>query len=173
VYRLVRIDKRVPDGSIWQARRSYLLSPIDGWTRVYGPAGTRWSNPLGGWTTRFDGISIFHPARLFTASCSGPAEDKRFYIDIAHRVRVTDDLVEFTDLFLDVMIDSRGAVTEKDESQLAVLQRELQTLALTARDEVRRLIEERSPLFDSASPFYSVPPDAVTLEASVDPLPID
>ena len=173
MYPLVRIDKRIPDGSIWQARRSYLLPPVNGWTRVFAPRGTRWSNPLGGWTTKSEGVSIFHPDRLFTASCSGPARDKRFYIDIAHRVRVSDDLVEFTDLFLDVMIDGRGTVTEKDEYQLVILVPEMQKLARSGRDEVRRLIDARDGLFDSGSAFYAVPQDALTLEAPTETLAID
>ena len=66
MYPLIRIDKRIPDGSIWQSRRAYLLPSIGGWTRTYGPQGTRWSNRLGGWTTKFEGISLFHPDRPFT-----------------------------------------------------------------------------------------------------------
>ena len=51
MYPIVRVVKRIPDGSIWQARRSYLLPSRDGWARVYAPMGTEWSNALGGWPT--------------------------------------------------------------------------------------------------------------------------
>jgi hypothetical protein len=172
MYPLIRIDKRVPDGSIWQARRAYLLPEVDGWTRAYGPAGTRWSNPLGGWTTQYPGVSIFHPDRPFTISCSGPDDDKRFYIDIAHRVRADAQLVEFVDLFLDVMIDARRIVSEKDEHQLAALSREMQDFARAARDEVRRLIAQDDPLFHPRSAYYAVPADAIALPPDRDALAI-
>ena len=133
MYPLIRVDKRIPDGSIWQARRAYLLPAVAGWTRVFGPTGTRWSNPLGGWTTEHAGMSLFHQERPFTISCHGPDDAKRFYIDVAHRVRIEPDLVEFVDLFLDVMIDPDRAVSEKDEHQLVALPRDLQAFARRAR----------------------------------------
>jgi hypothetical protein len=170
MYPLIRIDKRIPDGSIWQARLGYRLDPVGGWTRVLGPTGTRWSNPLGGWTTQHEGLSLFHPERPFTISCHGPAGAKRFYIDIAHRVRITPDLIEFVDLFLDVMIDGGRIVSEKDEHQLSVLPPELQAFARTARDEVRGLIASRDALFDAGSSYYRVPADAVMLPAPTEPI---
>jgi predicted RNA-binding protein associated with RNAse of E/G family len=170
MYRLIRVNKRIPDGSIWQARRSYLAPPVHGWTRVYGPSGTRWSNPLGGWTTQHDGLSIFHPDRPFTISCHGPADQKRFYIDVAHRVRVEPTLVEFFDLYLDVMIDPSGSVSEKDEHQLVFLPATLRDFARASRDEVRRLIASGDPLFDPRSAFYAVPADAAALQAMTEDL---
>jgi len=170
MYPLIRIDKRIPDGSIWQARRSYLLPSIDGWSRVFGPAGTRWSNPLGGWTTEYDGVSIFHPARAFTVSCSGPAGDKRFYIDVAHRVRIGRDLIEFVDLFLDVMIDADGVVTEKDEHQLVFLPEKMRAFTRTARDEVRGLIAARDELFDPQGRYLALPDDVAVLPAATEAL---
>lgn len=170
---LIRIDKRLPDGSIWQARRSYRLPARDGWTPVFGPTGTRWSNRLGGWTTQHEGISLFHPDRAFTISCHGPDGAKRFYVDIADRVRVERELIAFVDLFLDVMIDPAGQVSEKDEHQLAVLPRELQEFARASRDAVRRLIADRDPLFDRDSPHYVVPEDARALPPPTEPLDLD
>jgi hypothetical protein len=172
MYPLIRIDKRIPDGSIWQARREYRLPPRDGWTRVYSPAGTEWTNPLGGWKTQIPGVSLFHAEQPFTISCHGPEQGKRFYIDIAYRVRIEDELIEFTDLFLDVMIDAQRAVTEKDEHQLAVLTPEMQQFARASRDEVRRRISSGDPLFDAASAYYVVPPDALTLPAPLGSLAI-
>ena len=173
MYPLIRIDKRIPDGSIWQARRSYRLPPRDGWTPVYGPMGTRWSNSLGGWATQHEGVSLFHPDRPFTISCHGPDDAKRFYIDVAHRVRVEPARIEFVDLFLDVMIDAEGNATEKDEHQLAVLPRDLQTFARTSRDTVRGLIADHDPLFDARSPYYVVPEDARVLAPAEEPLDLD
>ena len=170
---LIRIDKRIPDGSIWQARRAYRLEDRDGWTRMFAPSGTRWSNPLGGWTAQHDGMSLFHRDRPFTISCSGPAHDKRFYIDIAHRVRVEPQPIEFVDLFLDVMIDAEGAVSEKDEHQLRFLPRELAQFARSARDEVRRLILNRDSLFDPRSAYYVIPEDARALPPATEPLDLD
>jgi hypothetical protein len=173
MYPLVRIDKHLPDGSIWQSRRSYLLPDVEGWTRVYGPAGTRWSNPLGGWTTDFPGVSIFNPGRAFTISCSGPATDLRFYIDVAHRVRVDRELIVFVDLYLDILIDAAGAVTEKDEQQLSALPADLQRFARSARDEVQKLIASGDPLFDSRSRYFAIPNDAAALPPARERLAID
>jgi hypothetical protein len=170
MYPLIRVDKRIPDGSIWQARRAYLLPAVEGWTRVYGPAGTRWSNPLGGWTTQHHGISLFHPERPFTIACHGPTDHKRFYIDIAHRVRVEPTLIEFFDLFLDVMIDPSGAVSEKDEHQLIFLSGQLRDFVRASRDEVRRLIAARDPLFDPRSSYYALSDDTTMLDAATDDL---
>ena len=166
MYSLIRIDKRIPDGSIWQSRWGYLVPPVAGWTRVYQPTGTRWSNPLGGWTAKADGMSIFNPDRPFTIACHGPDGEKRFYIDVAHRVRVAGDVLEFVDLFLDVMIDPAGAVSEKDEHQLIFLAPAERRFARAARDEVRQLIGAGDPLFDPRSPFYAVPEDAKALPPS-------
>ncbi|MEP6694047.1 MAG: DUF402 domain-containing protein [Chloroflexota bacterium] len=167
MYPLIRVDKRIPDGSIWQSRRGYALPPVRGWSRVYQPAGTEWSNPLGGWTARTDGVSLFHPERQFTIACHGPADDKRYYIDIAHRVRVEPRLIEFFDLFLDVMIDASGVVTEKDEHQLILLPHDLRALVREWRDEVRRLISAGDALFDPRGPFYAVPDPATSLPPAI------
>lgn len=166
MYTLIRIDKRIPDGSIWQTRWGYLLPPVAGWTRLYQPTGTRWSNPLGGWMAQHRGISILHPDRPFTIACHGPDDQKRFYIDIAHRVRVGGELIEFVDLFLDVMIDPSGAVSEKDEHQLIFLPSKERRFARAARDEVRQLIAAADPLFDPRGPYYAVPEDAERLPPS-------
>ena len=170
MYPLIRVDKRIPDGSIWQARRAHLLPAVHGWTRVYSPAGTLWSNPRGTWTTQHEGMSIFHPERPFTIACHGPAEQKRFYIDIAHRVRVEPTLIEFFDLFLDVMIDPSGAVTEKDEYQLVFLPAALRDFARAARDDVRHLIAAGDPLFDPRSTYYVLPADTATLRPTTEQL---
>ncbi len=167
MYPLIRIDKRIPDGSIWQIRWGYVLPPLDGWTRVYQPTGTRWSNPLGGWTAKTDGVSLFNPERPFAIACHGPEGEKRFYIDIAHRVRIEGDLLEFMDLFLDVMIDPAGVVTEKDEHQLIFLAPDERRFAREARDEVRRLIADRDALFDPRGPYYTVPEGAKALPPAV------
>jgi hypothetical protein len=173
MYPLIRVDKRIPDGSIWQSRRAYLLPSVGGWTRTYGPQGTRWSNPLGGWTTKIEGISLFHPDRPFTVACTGPKGDRRFYIDIAHRVRIESNLIEFFDLFLDVMIDASGAVSEKDEYQLVFLPEAMRNFTRRARDEVRRLIAASDPLFDPRSAYYALPADTATLEPATERLELD
>lgn len=166
MYPLIRIDKRIPDGSIWQTRWGYLLPPVAGWTRIYQPTGTRWSNPLGGWTAKTDGISIFDPDRPFTIACHGPDDQKRFYIDMAHGVRTRGEVLEFVDLFLDVMIDPTGAVSEKDEHQLIFLPPDERRFARAARDEVRRLIDAGDPLFDPRGPYFALPNGAADLPPS-------
>lgn len=173
MYPLIRVDKRIPDGTIWQSRRSYLFPAVNGWTRVYGPAGTRWSNPLGGWTTEVAGVSLFRADRPFTISCHGASGRKRFYVDIAHRVRIEPALLDFEDLFLDVMIDPDGIVSEKDEHQLVALPAMTQVFARAARDEVRRLIGASDPLFDSSARYYEIPHGATGLAPATDALPLD
>ncbi|MEX2046951.1 MAG: DUF402 domain-containing protein [Chloroflexota bacterium] len=163
MFPLIRVDKRIPDGSIWQSRWGYLLPEVTGWSRSYEPAGTRWSNPFGGWVTKGSGISLFHPDHPFTIAHYGPTEPKRYYIDVAHRVRVGPDAIEFVDLFLDVMIDPAGAVSEKDEHQLVVLSPDERRFARAARDEVRRLIAARDALFDPRGAFYALPEGAEAL----------
>ncbi|MDQ2952987.1 MAG: DUF402 domain-containing protein [Chloroflexota bacterium] len=170
---LIRIDKRIPDGSIWQARRGYRLPERDGWTPVYGPSGTQWSNRLGGWTQQTDGVSLFHRERPFTISCHGPDGDKRFYVDVARPARVDPWVIDFVDLFLDVMIDVARNVSEKDEHQLVALSPHEAAFARRGRDLVRRLIAEHDPLFDARSPFYVVPEDARGLPPPVGPLDLD
>jgi hypothetical protein len=167
MYPLIRIDKRIPDGSIWQVRWGYVLPQLDGWTRVYQPTGTRWSNPLGGWTAQTEGVSLFNPDRAFVIACHGPLGEKRFYVDVAHRVRIEGEFLEFMDLFLDVMIDPAGVVTEKDEHQLIFLAPDERRFARDARDEVRKLVAQRDPLFDARGPYYALPEDARALPPSV------
>ena len=166
MYPLIRVDKRIPDGSIWQTRWGYLIPPVDGWTRVYQPAGTRWSNPLGGWTSQGVGVGLFHPDRPFAIAHYGPSEPKRFYVDVAQRVRIGRELIEFVDLFLDVLVDPAGIVSEKDEHQLIFLPSEERRFARAARDEVRRLIAAGDPLFDPRGPFYALPDDVDDLAPS-------
>jgi hypothetical protein len=84
-----------------------------------------------------------------------------------HGVRVEGDVLEFMDLFLDVMIDPSGAVSEKDEHQLIFLAEDERRFARAARDEVRVLIAAGDPLFDPRGPYYAVPEDATTLPPSV------
>ena len=80
------------------------------------------------------------------------------------------ELLEFFDLFLDVMIDPSGAVTEKDEYQLVFLPPALRDFVRASRDEVRRLITGRDPLFDQRSAYYGLPADAAALSPATDDL---
>jgi len=84
MYPIVRVQKRIPDGSVWQRYRAYRLPDAHGMARVYLPGGTRWWNPLGGWVTPLGsrGISLFGTGDPFVISCHGPEDAKRFYIDI-------------------------------------------------------------------------------------------
>src|SRR2546425_223960 len=113
--------------------------------------------------TGHDGVSLFHPERPYVIACIGPREARHFYIDVAHRVRVEPQLIEFVDLYLDVMIDATGTVREKDEHQLGELPANLQHYARTARDEVRRLIAAGDPKFDARSRFFAVADEARSL----------
>ena len=117
-------------------------------------------------------ISLFRLDRPFTVSCHGPRGEKRFYVDVAHRVRIEPDAIVFEDLFLDVMVEADGVVSEKDEHQLVALAAVTQALARMARDEVRRLIRTGDPLFDAGSPYYEIPADATGLAPSRLELPL-
>jgi len=162
---VVRVDKRIPGGSLWQRRSGYRLEDRDGLARVYQPAGTPWWNPLGGWIQQTDGIGIFGEHLPFAISCHGPEEDKRFYIDVVRWNRVGATVIEYLDLYLDVMIDAGGTVTEKDEHQLVGLDPEEQIAVRATRDAIRQRIADGDPLFDPAGPFYEVPADIRTLPA--------
>jgi hypothetical protein len=165
MYPIVRVMKRIPDGSIWQRYRGYRLRDMHGVARVYGPPGTRWWNPLGGWATEYRGISLFHSERPFVISCHGPEDAKRFYVDIVRSSTIADGLIEYLDLYLDVMIDAARAVSEKDEEHLHRLDGAERTAVLRARDEVRARIARDDPLFDAGSEYFVVPPDAADLGA--------
>jgi hypothetical protein len=170
MYPVVRVQKRIPDGSVWQRYRAYRLPDVQGSARVYLPGGTRWWNPLGGWTTAAEntGISLFHPDRPFVISCHGPAGAKRFYIDIVRSSTFASELIEYLDLYLDVMIDPAGAVSEKDEEHLHRLEAAEQIAVRRARDDVRARIAANDPLFDAASEYFVVPAGAAALEPLAD-----
>ena len=170
MYPVVRVVKRIPDGSIWQRYRAYRLGDVDGTARVYLPGGTRWWNPLGGWVTPVGswGISIFHPDHPFVINCHGPADGKRFYIDIVRASTITEAVIEYLDLYIDVMIDPARSVTEKDEHQLELLDAPERAFALRARDLVRTRIAASDPLFDPASDYFALPDGAAALAPVAD-----
>ena len=163
MYPIVRVTKRVPGGSVWQRYRGYRLPDVAGAARVYGPPGTGWWNPLGGWVTEHRGISLFHRERPFVVSCHGPDDAKRFYIDVVRASTIGEDAIEYLDLYLDVLIDPGGAVSEKDEHQIAGLGAAEQAFVRSARDDVRRLIGAGDALFDPRSAYYAVPAGALGL----------
>ena len=163
MYPIVRVVKRIPDGSIWQRYRAYRLPDVHGASRAYLPPGTRWWNPVGGWVTNSGGINLFHPDLPFTVSCHGPDDAKRFYIDIVRGSTIGPTLIEYLDLYLDVMIDAAGAVSEKDEEQLHRLDEAERIHVRRARDDVRARIAHGDPLFAAASEYFALPPDAAGL----------
>ena len=112
MYPVVRVTKRVPDGSVWQRYRAYRLSDLDGAARVYLPPGTRWWNPLGGWVTADGGVAVFRADLPFAISCHGPDGAKRFYIDVVLKNTIGPELIEYLDLYLDVMIDAARVLPE-------------------------------------------------------------
>lgn len=167
--RVVRIDKLIPGGSLWQRRSGYRLADQDGLVRVYQPAGTPWWNPLGGWTQEHDGIGIFGGGLPFALSCHGPGGAKRFYIDVVRWNRIGHTVIEYLDLYLDVLIDPAGLVSEKDEHQIGGLAPAEQVAVRATRDAIRARIAAGDPLFDPAGPFYNVPADVLALP----PVPLD
>lgn len=169
MYPIVRVDKRIPGGSLWQRRSGYRLEDRDGLARVYQPAGTPWWNPLGGWTQQTEGLAVFGANLPFAISCHGPEGDKRFYIDVVRWNRIGPAVIEYLDLYLDVMIDALGTVTEKDEHQLAALAPAEQLVVRATRDQLRGRIAAGDPLFDPAGPFYELPAEVRALP----PVPLE
>jgi len=163
MYPIVRVIKRIPDGSVWQRYRAYRLPDVRGAARVYLPRGTGSWNPLGGWVTDSRGINLFHSELPFTISCHGPEDAKRFYIDVVRNSTIGDEVIEYLDLYLDVMIDAAGSVSEKDEHQLAALGPSERSGVLRARDDVRARIARGDPLFDATSEYFLLPSDALGL----------
>ncbi|MDP9246271.1 MAG: DUF402 domain-containing protein [Chloroflexota bacterium] len=170
MYPVVRVQKRIPDGSVWQRYRGYRLPDVQGVARVYLPGGTHWWNPVGGWVTPSGsgGINLFHPGRPFVISCHGPDDAKRFYIDLVRASTIAGDLIEYLDLYLDVMIDAAGSVSEKDEEHLHRLDAAEQVAVRRARDDVRARIAALDPLFDPTSEYFALPADARELEGLPD-----
>jgi hypothetical protein len=163
MYPITRVQKRIPDGSVWQRFHGYRLTDVRGVARVYLPVGTPWWNPIGGWVTRTPGISLFSPERPFVISCSGFAGDRRFYIDIVRGSTIADGLIEYLDLYLDVMIDAARSVSEKDEEQLGRLEPAERAVVRRARDDIRARIAASDPLFDPASEYFALNADAEAL----------
>ncbi|HEY8656889.1 MAG TPA: DUF402 domain-containing protein [Candidatus Limnocylindria bacterium] len=166
---VVRVDKRIPGGSLWQRRSGYRLADQDGLARVYQPAGTPWWNPLGGWTQEVPGVSVFGDLLPFAISCHGVEGNKRFYIDVVRWNRVGPTVIEYLDLYLDVMIDPAGVVSEKDEHQLVALVPAEQLAVRATRDAIRTRIAAGDPLFDPSGPLYAVSPDVFALP----PVPLE
>jgi len=163
MYPIVRVVKRIPDGSLWQRYRAHRLPDLHGAARVYLPPGTGWWNPLGGWVTNSGGVDLFRQDLPFTISCHGPTDAKRFYIDIVRSSTITPEAIEYLDLYLDVMIDASRAVSEKDEHQVAGLDPSERAGVLRARDDVRARIARGDPLFDAGSDYFALPPEAAGL----------
>lgn len=164
MYPIVRVQKRIPDGSVWQRYRAYRLPDVQAVARVYLPPGTRWWNPRGGWVTQWPNVALFPRGRPFVISCSGPPDDKRFYIDIVRASTVSETGIEYLDLYLDVMLDRARSVTEKDEEQLRWLDPDERATVRRARDDVRARIAADDPLFDPGSEYFALPPNVAALE---------
>lgn len=114
-------------------------------------------------------MSIFGNTLPFAISCHGPDGGKRFYIDVVRWNRIGPAVIEYLDLYLDVMIDPAGAVSEKDEHQLVGLAPAEQVAVRATRDAIRARIAAGDPLFDPAGPLYAVPEAVCTLP----PVPLE
>ncbi|HEV2249116.1 MAG TPA: hypothetical protein VGT60_01230 [Candidatus Limnocylindria bacterium] len=76
MYRKIRVEKRIPDGSLWQRFHGYRLGDVHGFARVYLPVGTPWWNPLGGWSPALPASRSTPPAaRSSSAAAVSPATD--------------------------------------------------------------------------------------------------
>ena len=163
MYPVIRHEKRHPDGSLRRAGRGYVLPSIGEVTRVYVPAGSRLVHVDGIWIPDANAISLFCPTWLFVPHLYEDPEDARFYIDLAREVTVSDDLVSFTDLYVDIGISSVHGVTHKDDELLVRLEPGEAAQVRERRTELLAQIAMGDPLFERASPLWEVPDEARAL----------
>lgn len=162
MYPVIRHEKRHPDGSLRRYGRGYVLEPIGEVTRVYVPAGSRLVHVNGVWTPDNNSISLFCPTWLFVPHLVENAEERGFYIDIARDVTVTNDVVSFTDLYVDIVIWNER-VTHKDDELLVRLDPGEAAQVRERRAELLAQIAMGDPLFDRASPLWQLPDEARAL----------
>lgn len=168
MYPAVRVDKRHPDGTPRASWSGYRLADAASIARVYAPAGTRRVHVGGTWDMPHPMVTAFDLQLFFVASRYAAPEGPRIYVDIARGIRIAGDVLGYVDLYLDVMLDEHGVVTEKDEELLERLSERDRWLARAARDEVRSRIASGDRLLDPYSPFWTAPPDALRLPALTD-----
>ncbi|MGH2450529.1 MAG: DUF402 domain-containing protein [Candidatus Limnocylindria bacterium] len=163
MYPPVRVDKRHPDGTARASWYGYRLPDVASIARVYAPAGTRRLHVAGLWDVPNPVVTAFDLQLFFVPSRYATSEGPRIYIDIARDLRIDGDVLKYLDLYLDVMVDEHGTVSEKDEELLERLPDRDRWLARAARDEVRSRIGSGDRLLDPFSAFWSVPDDALAL----------
>ena len=163
MYPVIRHEKRHPDGSMRRYGRGYLLAPIGEVTRVYVPAGSRLVHVNGIWTPDTNSVSLFCPTWLFVPHLVENGDERSFYIDMARDVTVGDDVVSFTDLYVDIGIAKDDVVTHKDDELLARLDAGEAAQVRERRAEMLAQIEMGDPLFDRTSPLWEIPDEARAL----------
>lgn len=155
-YPLVRVDKLHPDGSPRASWYGYRLPDIDGAARVYRPARTRTIHVLGLWSPAEPGVSAFHPDWRFAAHRHEKEGKAYLYVDIVRSADIRARVIEYVDLYLDVMVGPDG-VREKDEELVERLEAGEAAGVRRARDEIRRLMRSGFPALQRDGPFWDVP----------------
>ena len=163
MYGVIRHEKRHPDGSMRRYGRGYLLEPIGEVTRVYVPAGSRLVHANGIWIPDTNAVSLFCPTWLFVPHLVEKDDDRSFYIDLARDVTVSNDVVSFVDLYVDIGISKDRGVTHKDDELLTRLGDGEAAEVRQRRDDILAQIAIGDPLFDPAAALWRVPDEARAL----------
>src|SRR5690348_1192072 len=163
MYPVIRHEKRHPDGSLRRVGLGYLLEPIGEVTRIYVPAGSRLVHTNGVWIPDTNAVSLFCPTWLFVPHYIEDAGDPRFYIDMARDVTVTDEVLSFIDLYVDIGVSRIHGVTDKDDELLVRLSEGEAAQVRERRDELLAQIAMGDPLFDPATALWQIPDEARAL----------
>src|SRR5439155_79611 len=135
MYRLIRAEKRHPDGSpraVWEA---YRLDDQDGAIRIWTPVNTIVIHVNGRWVREFPSLSVWKPGEPFVAAV-WEEDTLEMYIDIVREVIVTPTSFTYVDLYVDVMHRS-GRTWSKDEDLAQQLEPSERERVLAVRDEQR------------------------------------
>ena len=161
MYRLIRAEKRHPDGSpraVWEA---YRLDDQDGAIRIWTPVNTIVIHVNGRWVREFPSLSVWKPGEPFVAAV-WEEDALEMYIDIVREVIVTPTSFTYVDLYVDVMHRS-GRTWSKDEDLAQQLEPSERERVLAVRDELLRAIRAGEAPFRFEDPRWHVPQAARVL----------
>lgn len=157
MHRLIRVEKRHPDGSpraVWEA---YRIDDHDGAVRVWTPVGTTVRHVNGLWVREHPSLSAWMPGDRFVAAV-WEEDSLELYIDVVREVEATRTSFTYVDLYVDVM-HRDGKTWSKDEELALQLDESERERVLATRDELLRAIRAGEPPFRFRHPRWHVPDD--------------
>ena len=163
MYPLVRLRKLRPDGRVHVSWYCYRLPDQAGFVRLLVPPRTPRLHANGSWTPDGFSIAALRPDRSHVVHWWRDGKRAGFYVDAARSVDIRSRVVSYVDLYLDLASDG-GEWRLLDEDELSAASEDDARLARSAIEEVRRLVDTGSPLFDPAGEMWTVPADALTLQ---------